>query len=75
MRLNRLKLAGVAVVLALGLVGCDGSENARTIPTAGPDYLPPALVGPEGGEEHSGDNGESSLESEGVDPNATVEAK
>lgn len=71
MRLNKITLAGAAMLLAIGLAACDGTENARTIPTAGPDYVPPALIGPEGGgEQKSGSNGGTSLE--GVDPNATT---
>lgn len=75
MRLNKLGLASAALFVAIGLAACDGSENDRTIPTAGPDYQPPALVGPEVPEGEHGSDTESSNESEGVDPNATVEAK
>jgi hypothetical protein len=46
MGLDRLARIACVLLVSLALVGCDGSENARNLPTAGPEYVSPAEVGP-----------------------------
>ncbi|MBC8163198.1 MAG: hypothetical protein H7Z42_18475 [Roseiflexaceae bacterium] len=76
MRLKNLMHAGAIALIATALVACDGSENPRTLPTGGPDYISPAgnPVGPQGageshgeGESHDegGAEGEGEAETEG----------
>ena len=47
MRLQNVVRFGAAALVAMTLAACDGSENARTQPTAAPDYVSPAMIGPE----------------------------
>lgn len=75
MLLKRLTMLVLSLMAALALLGCsDGTDNPRTLPTAGPDYQSPSEIGPntesgtfpEGdGSEGGTDSGEGSESSEG----------
>lgn len=65
MRLKNIIRVAVVALAVFGLAACDGSENARTQPTAGPDYVSPSNIGPAIPEEHGPNEDESHGEGEG----------
>ena len=64
MCLKHLVRVGLVALAMLGLAACDGSENARTQPTAGPDYVSPSNIGPAIAEDHGPNEDESHGEGE-----------